>query len=106
MTKFQYFFSYLSDYSPKSYLIEFGFINKKGEKKTSESRFIPKVAVLNIDFDKKIIVLKAWFISKNRLGYLHHYCALREGIKAVEELELNNFNFSDKHNLFKIEDNS
>lgn len=87
MTKFQYFFSYLSDYSEKAYLIEFGFINKKGKKKTSEARFIPKSAVKKIDFEKKTITLESWFISKNQLGYLHHYYSSREGIKPVEELD-------------------
>lgn len=88
---FDFYMTEIVNYSEKSFLVNFGYINQKGKQTPGADLFVPKKAVTKINFVKKIICLEGWWYAKN--GFVWHCLVNRCKGKAVLELRrISSFN--------------
>ncbi len=74
----------IGNYSEKSFLVNFGYRNRKGKQTPGADLFVPKTAVTEINFLKRTIRLKGWWYAKN--GLVWHSLVDRCKGKAVLKL--------------------
>lgn len=59
------------NYSDKSVLATFGFVNKKNQLKETVEYYVPKQFIKSIDLKSSIIEIEGWWYHKN--GHLWRY---------------------------------